>query len=373
MRGGFFFKMGYLMNHSGHPKRRLRSTLLWSVGVLSLLLILPLLPYGLDAVAASSNNAATVENPGTDLWRAVRQRDTALDSRTQVQGVDSGQFINVSGDQWRHYRMEQLIPIGAWVLGGMFIAVVLFRLVRGQIPIAAGRSGESILRFTLSQRTIHWFVAITFVLLALTGLVLLYGRFVLIPILGADGFGATASLSKTIHDYVGPAFGVGLLAMIVTFMKGNFPSLKTDLLWILKGGGIIGKGHPSAGRYNAGEKIWFWIVVAGGLTVVFSGLVLDFPAVAAVVGESREDKSFYHLIHSLAAVVLLAAAFGHIYMGTVAMEGAAETMRTGYADTNWAKEHHDLWYEEMMDEAAAGSEKADGRAPDAGLEEGRQA
>lgn len=340
--------------------------------MLSLLLILPLLPYGLDAIAAS-NTAASVENPGTDLWRAVRQRDVELDSRTQVQGVDSAQFINVSGDEWRHYRMDQLIPISAWVLGGMVVAVLLFWFIRGQIPIAAGRSGESILRFTLSQRTVHWFVAITFVLLGLTGLVLLYGRFVLIPILGGDGFGATANLAKTIHDYVGPAFGLGLLAMIATFIKGNFPSLKTDLLWIIKGGGIIGNGHPSAGRYNAGEKIWFWIVVFGGLAVVASGLVLDFPVIAALVGESRENKEFFHVIHSISAVALLAAACGHIYMGTVAMEGAAETMRTGYADTNWAKEHHDLWYEEMMEEGASTSDKAEEVSSEAGLEEGRQA
>lgn len=336
------------MNQTRHLKRRLRSTLLWSIAVLSLLMILPLVPYGLDAMAASSGPAAKVESPGTDLWRAVRQRDTDLNSRTQVGGVDSAQFINVSGDAWRHFRMDQLIPISAWLLGGAFIGVVLFRLIRGEIPIAAGRSGKSILRFTLSQRTIHWFVAITFIVLALTGMVLLYGRFLLIPALGADGFGVTAFFAKRIHDFVGPAFGVGLVAMILFFIKGNFLSFKTDLMWIAKGGGIIGNGHPSAGFYNAGEKIWFWAVFFGGIAVVFSGLVLDFPYVAAAVGDTRENKELFHVIHSITAVVLLAMTMGHIYMGTVAMEGAAETMRTGYADTNWAKEHHDLWYEETV-------------------------
>lgn len=353
--------MGFQMKNSHGLKKRIPHLAMWGGLLLVLFLVLPLLPYGVEAFAAPAETAGKVESPASDLWRAVRQRDGVASGRTQVKNVDSGTFINASGEDWRQYRMTELIPVSAWVLGGMFLAIAVFRLIRGEIPIESGRSGESILRFTLSQRTIHWFVAITFVLLMLTGLVLLYGRFVLIPVLGAGGFGATASLAKTVHDYVGPAFGFGLLAMIVAFIKGNFPSIKTDLMWVLKGGGMFGH-HASAERYNAGEKIWFWVVVIGGLAVVFSGLVLDFPAVAAVLGEGREDKAFFHFIHSIAAVALVAASFGHVYMGTIAMEGAMETMKTGYADTNWAKEHHDIWYEEMMeqgDDAADTSDHSD--------------
>lgn len=346
---------------------RWRKAAKWSVLILMVSLLLPLVPYGLAAIA-DTGAPPKVENPGSDLWRAVRERGVVLDASTQIRGVDSNAFMNVGGEEWRQYRMQSLIPTSAWVIGGVLLAIVAFYLIRGRIPIAAGRSGDKIPRFTLNQRTIHWFVASTFVMLGLTGMILLYGRFVLIPLLGPDGFGATAFVAKRIHDFVGPAFGIGLVFMLIFFIKGNFPSLKTDLKWTLKGGGMFG-GHVSAGRYNAGEKLWFWLVVMGGAAVVFSGLVLDFPAIAALVGDTRDTKEWYHVIHSVAAVVLTAASFGHIYMGTLAMEGTLEIMTHGYADTNWAKEHHDLWYEEMKER---GEEVVQGSATDADGQEARQ-
>lgn len=334
--------------------KKLKRTLLGSLLLLLAVLVLPLIPYGVDAWAAndtagSSAKVASVPNPGIDLWNAVRGRGEQVPMTTQVTGIDSNTFMNIQGQAWREYRMNDLIPISAYLLGGVLLAIVLFRLIRGIIPIAAGRSGETMLRFTLSQRTIHWLVAITFIVLALTGLTLTYGRFVLIPLLGANGFGATAAFAKLVHDYVGPVFGVGLVIMLFAFIKGNFISFKTDLMWVLKGGGFFGK-HVKAGRYNFGEKAWFWLVMSVGGAVVFSGLVLDFPVVAALVGDSRTDKEFYHVIHSIAAVALFAASFGHIYMGTAAMEGTFEIMKTGYADTNWVKEHHSEWYAEMVEQ-----------------------
>ncbi len=283
-----------------------------------------------------------IENPATELWREVRQRNTDLVGNTQVKGVDAGVLIRQGGQDWRQFRMQKLVPWSMTLLMAAIIAIAGFRILRGKLRVEGGMSGKKVPRFTSLQRTIHWFVAILFVLLAITGTVLTFGRGGLIPVIGADAFGGLAYACKRIHDFAGPAFGVGLLLMIVTFIKGNWPN-DVDIDWFMKLGGFFGK-HASSGRYNGGEKAWYWMVVIIGLLVVGSGLVLDFPN----FGQGRETMETAHMMHSVTAILILAASLGHIYMGTIGTEGAFETMTTGYCDANWAKEHHDLWYEEMQ-------------------------
>jgi formate dehydrogenase subunit gamma len=331
------------------------------------LLLHPLLT---EAETSEPISQIQVPNPASDLWRNVRNRTTAtqdpelrkvppqilvqdlwqqvqggqseITGRTQSQGVDAGVLINTRGEQWRNFRMQTLVPYAGYLLVGVLIIIVLFYVVRGRIVIEGGRSGIKILRFSLSQRTVHWTVASTFVLLAVTGIILLFGRFALKPLLGGELFSSVAIVTKTIHDYVGPVFGVALVMQFFLFVRGNLPSFKVDLVWILKGGGMFG-GHASSHCYNAGEKMWFWLAMLGGLLVVASGLVLDFP----IFGQDRGVMGFAHVVHTMSAIVILAVALGHIFMGTIAVEGALDGMTTGYCDSNWAKEHHDLWYEKI--------------------------
>jgi formate dehydrogenase subunit gamma len=284
-----------------------------------------------------------VPNPGSELWREVRQRTGPIVGTTQASGTDAGVLINVQGQVWREFRTEQIIPYSAYALGAVLAILVAFRLIRGQMKINAGRSGKRILRFTLSQRVIHWFVGITFVILGITGVILLLGRMLIIPMIGNSAFGPIAALSKTVHDYVGPLFGISLVLMFIYYVKDNFFKLK-DISWFLKGGGMFG-GHAHAGRFNGGEKVWFWISILVGLVVVVSGLILDFP----IFGLDRATMELSLVVHGIAAIIVFAISFGHIYLATFGMEGALETMTTGYCDSNWAKEHHDLWYEEVKD------------------------
>ncbi|HPQ94109.1 MAG TPA: formate dehydrogenase subunit gamma [Thiolinea sp.] len=310
-----------------------------------------LLPFAAALAAAGDEPRVapdpTAVSPGVELWDAVRERQPfdAGQVRTQPPGGERGVLINVGGEAWRQFRMQELIPVAARVLGGVAIAILLFRLLRGKIPIRAGRSGEKIRRFSGFQRLVHWTVAVLFVLLALSGLVMLFGRYFIIPWLGSEFGGALTYWLKRIHDFSGPVFGVALLVMIITFMKGNFPALY-DLKWVFKAGGMLG-GHAPAGRYNAGEKGWYWLAAGVGMVVVVSGLVLDFPNLG---GFDRDAMAWYHRLHSIGAVAIMAVSMGHIYMGTVAMEGAFECMATGYCDSNWAREHHDRWYAAITDE-----------------------
>jgi len=304
-------------------------------------------------VAAQNNKdtaaATVVVNPGVDFWREVRQRDGPVKGSTQVGGVDAGVLINSAGEQWRQFRLNKIIPYSGYLLGATLVVLIAFRLIRGKLKIEAGRSGRKILRFTLNQRTVHWIVAILFILLGITGIVLLLGRTLLLPYIGSSGFAAIASVSKTIHDYAGPAFAVALLFMLISYIKDNFYKLR-DVKWFLNGGGMLGR-HASAGRYNAGEKSWFWLAMTGGAVIIVSGLVLAFP----IIEQTREIMAQSQIIHAIAAIVVLAASFGHIYLGTVGMEGALETMVTGYCDANWASEHHDEWYEEVAASGDASS------------------
>lgn len=329
-----------------------RTSFVTRVDQLLRLLIIGILLSGFMSMSAfaadpgESIRAASVPNPGTGLWLDVRQRNEPVVGSTQVQGVDSGVLINIDGMKWRDFRMQQLAPYSAYLLAAILAIIVLFRLIRGKIKIKSGRSGEKLLRFTSIQKITHWVVAITFVLLGLTGVIILLGRKLLIPVFGTDAFATLALISKVIHDYIGPVFAIALLVMLVTFIKGNFFRLK-DIGWFAKAGGMLGGGHVSAGRYNAGEKTWFWLAILGGAVVVVSGLVLDFP----IFDLPRETMESAHMFHGISAIIVLAASLGHMYLGTVGMEGAFETMVTGYCDSNWAKEHHDEWYEEMKDSA----------------------
>ncbi len=308
---------------------------------LVLILVLPLIPYAIQHVYAGVGPGA-VPDPGANLWRDVRQRNAPVAGSTQVQGVDSGVLINAAGEAWRQFRLEILVPYGATAMGVVLAAIVLFYLLRGRIAIPGGRSGQKVLRFRINERMTHWVTVIVFWLLAITGLMLLYGRFVLIPLLGADGFAVTASAAKEVHNLFGPLFLVTIAVLFVVFVKDNLPA-KEDLAWLAKGGGLLGGAHVSAGRFNAGEKIWFWIATLGGLAIGVSGLILDFP----LFGQGRTVMSGAHVIHGSLALLLITLSFAHIYIGTLGMEGSLESMTTGYVDANWAKSHHDRWYSEI--------------------------
>ena len=335
----------------------------------SILVCLVMSVFQVQAANPSSNPPPPppglyTSNPGVDLWNQVRQRDGDIRGTTQVRSRDAELLIKTSGQSWREYRVNELIPkTGAAVLI-VLVIIGVFRLLRGKIPLSGGRSGIKILRFTTNQRYAHWSTAILFVILGLTGLVLLLGRNLLLPIFGPVAFGNIAGAAKFLHDYLGPLFAFTLTWLFVLFVRDNIPSPKLDLQWLAKGGGMFGK-HAHVDRFNAAEQFWFWLATIGGLVVVVSGLVIDFP----IFGQTRETLEFYHFIHGIAAVVLIVVSFGHIYMGTAALEGTFEVMQTGYCDANWAKDHHDLWYEKVKDSAGVEEKKAE---PQPGLAPAQQ-
>ncbi len=322
-------------NAKESKRRRYRRGLRAALAVLAFVLFVPLVPYGVAATGVE------LSNPGADLWRAVRQR-VQEPMTTSVDSIDGAVLINTTGEDWKNFRTNLLVPIGSWILLGIVGLITVFFLVRGRIRIEGGRSGKLVPRFSVNQRVVHWFAAILFVLLAVTGLILLYGRYVLIPLLGPEGFSATAAACKEVHNLFGPVFPIAVVVLIFLFGRGNgFKWL--DIKWFLKAGGLFGHTMADSGYYNGGQKTWFWMTVLFGLAISVSGLVLNFP----VFGQGREVMALAHVSHGVIAVLFIAASIGHIYIGTLGMEGAVESMTQGYVDANWAREHHNLWYAEM--------------------------
>src|SRR5216684_3901733 len=193
---------------------------------------------------------------------------------------------------------------------------------------------------------LHWLTATSFVVLALTGLNITFGKYLLLPLLGPETFSRVSEAAKYVHNFVSFAFVAGLVLIVALWIKDNIPR-KIDIVWLKEGGGFIGSKDPQAGRFNAGEKLVFWFALGGGAAVAVSGYLLLFPFYVTNIA----GMQLAQIVHSLIAVFFIAVILGHIYIGTLGMEGAFEAMGTGSVDLNWAKEHHRLWLE---DEVAKG-------------------
>jgi formate dehydrogenase subunit gamma len=253
-----------------------------------------------------------------------------------------------AGRTWDFFHEVILRWLGTIVIVGIIAVLGLWYLIMGPIRISEGRSGREILRFTAFERFSHWLTAVSFVLLALTGLNITFGKPLLLPLLGPDTFSAVSQAAKYVHNFVSFGFVIGLLLIISMWLVDNIPQ-RVDITWLKEGGGFIKSRHPPAGRFNAGEKLVFWFALVGGAAVIATGFYLLFPFYFT-------DIAGMHLvqeIHAIVAVLFIAVILGHIYIGTLGMEGAFEAMGQGTVDENWAKEHHSLWYEEQVAQGGA--------------------
>lgn len=252
-------------------------------------------------------------------------------------------LIKPANKGWAATHTGTVRSMSIWAVVGMLAFLGVFYVVRGKIRISAGRSGVTIPRFSGIERFAHWLMAVSFIVLAITGLNLVLGRSLLLPLIGERAFGSITALGKLGHNYMGWAFMVGLALAFLLWVARNIPHGR-DLTWIAQGGGLFKKGvHPPAGKFNAGQKLIFWSVVLGGAALSFTGVMLLFPEQAG----GQADWQFYQLIHGIVSAILSAIILAHIYIGSVGMEGAFEAMGTGEVDLNWAKEHHSVWVEEM--------------------------
>ncbi len=280
-----------------------------------------------------------------------------IEGRITIPDRQAASLIQPEGRDWRVFHNRTLAWTGAIGVLGMLGVLTLFYLVRGRIRLTQGWSGRTIQRFNLLERVNHWMVATCFIILALSGLNLTFGRYLLLPLFGPETFTAIAQYGKTSHNYLAFPFTLGLVVMLLLWLRDNIPN-RLDWAWIKAGGGFVKDSHPAAARFNAGQKVVFWITVLGGGLVAASGYLLIFPfTVTDIAGQQ-----WAHIVHGLLSVVMMASILGHIYVGSLGMEGAFDAMGTGQVDYNWAKEHHSLWVEQEVAKAHDTVAPADAKA-----------
>ena len=273
------------------------------------------------------------------VWDGV----SAQPGYASVPGREYNVLIQGAGRDWRALRNGPLTRYGGYFFVLVLAALTLFYLLRGPLNLHGQPTGRLIERFNAVERASHWVMAGCFIFLALSGFVILWGKHIILPWLGYTGFSWLTVMSKNVHNFVGPLFIFSLVVMFLLYVKDNLPA-SHDVNWLKGAGGMFGGPEIPSGKFNAGEKIWFWLgIVILGAVVSATGVILDFPN----WNQGREIMQQANFLHGVAAVFFVGISFGHMYLGTLGVPGAYRAMHDGYVDETWAKEHHGLWYEEV--------------------------
>jgi formate dehydrogenase subunit gamma len=315
------------------------------IGAFALLLVVAVaVPAGAQQPTSVNPTASSVKE------QQLLQEFNRVQGRITIPDAKEGVLIQPAGESWRQFHQVTLRWIGAIAIIGVLALLIVFFMVRGMIRISSGRSGRTILRFNTLERSVHWLTAVSFVILALSGLNITFGKPLLLPLLAPETFTLISQWAKYAHNYLSFPFAIGVAFIFFLWIKDNIPD-EVDVEWLKQGGGMVGSKRPPARRFNAGQKIVYWLVVLVGGAIVISGYLLMFP----FYGTGISGMQLAQIVHGVGGVLMIAAMLAHIYIGTIGMEGAFEAMGTGEVDLNWAKEHHKLWVEEEMRGSPAGA------------------
>jgi len=308
-------------------------------GAMLLVAVFAVAPY---AAAQQRNPDSTVNPTASSVTEEQLLREfNRIQGRGTIPDAKSYTIEQPAGRDWRHFHEVTLRWIGAISILGMLVVLVGFYLVRGMVRLESGRSGRVLVRFTQLERLLHWMTATCFIVLAISGLNMTFGKPLLLPWMGPEAFTTWSQWAKYAHNYLSFPFTLGVVIIFLIWIPWNMPS-KVDVQWLKEGGGIVGHRHPPAGRFNAGQKLVYWLQILAGGALALTGYLLMFP----FYGTNIANMQLAEIFHGVTAVLFIAIMLGHIYIGTIGMEGAFEGMWDGTVDANWAREHHSLWLEQ---------------------------
>ena len=307
------------------------------VAVLALLWV----AMSLHPVAAQRSTLVD-PNASAVTEQQLLQQFKTIQGRGSIPDTKSYTIEQPAGRDWRHFHEVTLRWIGAVAILGVLALLLIFYVTRGMVRIESGRSGRTIVRFSAAERFVHWMTATCFVILALSGLNITFGRPLLLPLMNPEAFTTWSEWAKYAHNYLSFPFALGVILIFFMWIAGNIPN-RVDVEWFKRRGGMVEHDHPPAYRFNGGQKLIYWIVVLGGGAIAVSGYLLMFP----FYGTDIQTMQNAAMAHGIIAMLFIGAMLGHIYIGTIGMEGAFEAMGQGTVDINWAKEHHHLWLEEI--------------------------
>jgi formate dehydrogenase subunit gamma len=310
-----------------------------------------------EAIKAQQQRQITQPGNNAPMWREVRKEGE--EHYTSIKGRETGVLVQSAGETWRRIRNGPVTFYGGWLVALIVLAILAFYLWKGPVKLHDRPTGRLIRRFTPVEQVVHWSAAISFCVLGISGLIMLFGKHILLPVMGYTLFAWLTALGKNLHNFIAPFFILSVIVMIFMWLRDNLPRAY-DWQWFRRSWAFFTRGeHIPSGRYNAGEKVWFWLGVIGlSIVVSWSGVILLFPN----FDQTRAVMQDAWIWHACAALLYIAMSLGHIYMGTIGVEGAYGNMRTGYTDETWAKEHHSIWY----DEVKSGRTRAAGGAVPAG-------
>lgn len=299
--------------------------------------------HGRDAPPAPQSGSPSGQNPTA----AAPNEQQLLQELGKLQGrvtIPDGKAALLEQPQGRSYQSfhERYLPwIGGLLIIAVLLALAIFYFVRGRIRTDAPESGIKILRFNVFERFVHWMTAASFIVLALTGLNYVFGKRLLFPLIGPDAFATWSQWAKFAHNYIAWPFMLGVLLMLVIWIRDNIPD-RYDWIWLRQMGGFFSRRPPPARRFNAGQKLMFWSVILGGGALSVSGILMLFPFWSLDIN----GMQWAQYVHAFSAMVMIGIILGHIYIGTLGMVGAYDAMGSGKVDLTWAREHHPVWVEE---------------------------
>lgn len=285
--------------------------------------------------------AQELPNSHNDLWNKVRQGEAGYTAVPNASPV----LIDNSGQNWRQLRNATIATYGAWLFGGILLAFIVLLFTRGQIRLEKPRTGNKIKRWHEAERLLHWYTAFLFIIMSLTGLLLLYGKAIVLPYVDKTLFAFYLKYCMIIHNYAANFFLFGFIIMILVWLVHSFPRT-VDKQWFTQLGGLLSHHPIQAGFFNAGQKIWYWLIFWVGFVVIGSGFYINLP----IFGQTIAGLQLASILHSGFSVIWIAAALIHIYAHLIGREGSLESMTTGQVDETWAKQHHVVWYQEIQDE-----------------------
>jgi formate dehydrogenase subunit gamma len=325
-----------------------------TLGLAALLLTLALGAATVPAMAQVNPTELAVQE---DALLDALSRGETVAGRVSIPNDRASDLIKPGGRDWQTFHSSTMFALTVWSVVGILAVLALFYMIRGRIRIDAGPAGRTIRRFSGVERFAHWLTAVPFIVLALTGLNLIIGQRLILPLIGPEAFAVLSSWGKIAHNFLAWPFMLGLLLILLIWVKDNIPS-SIDGQWLAQGGGLFKKGvHPPARKFNAGQKFIFWSVVLGGIAMSVTGILLLFPEVAG----SSSNWHTAQIVHGVVSALLGAIILAHIYIGSLGMEGAFDAMGSGEVDLNWAREHHSLWVDETLGADARSGSAGKGR------------
>jgi len=272
--------------------------------------------------------------------------DSAIWGEEMIQdilGYDKKDSLHL-GKYFTILQSSYFRPIFLGVILGIPAIFLLHYLVIG--PMIFSHDRKKIYVFTVFNRIVHTIAAIAFILIIPTGVVMMFGSFF--------GGGEFVRINKEIHAISTVLFIVSIVPMFLMWLRWMIPS-SDDIKWMMILGGYLNKRKDPvpAGRFNAGQKMWFWLATLGGFVMIATGAVMYFQDfkldIVTSLGLSQIDLlRGSAILHNVLGVGVLALFLTHIYMSVFAIKGAIHSIITGYKEEEEVEVLHSSFYQELQ-------------------------